>query len=270
MPPIALRVLMLLACLIVLPASPAGAQGSKEVDLALVLAVDISNSMDHEEQELQRAGFVEAFRSPVVHEAIRGGMLGRISVVYAEWAGTFRQHVVVPWTTIEAPEDAAAFADRLARAPIQRGPRTSISGAIDLSMRLLSESGVEALRQVIDISGDGPNNQGRPVAQARDEAVARGVTINGLPIMLKRAVGYWDVADLDVYYRDCVIGGPGAFMVPVRDRDQFAQAIKTKIIREIADLGPDAGAEARLMPVQAEARMNCMAGEARNWDMMRN
>jgi hypothetical protein len=137
-------------------------------------------------------------------------------------------------------------------------------------MRLLSESGVEPLRQVIDISGDGANNQGRPVTQAREEALAKGITINGLPIMLKRAVGYWDVADLDVYYRDCVIGGPGAFMVPVRDRDQFAQAIKTKIIREIADLGPDAGAEARLMPVQAEARMNCMAGEARNWDMMRN
>jgi hypothetical protein len=269
MPPTFLRVLAALAGLLAL-AAPGPARATTEVDLALVLAVDISNSMDPEEQELQRQGFVEAFRSPVVHEAIRGGMLGRISVVFAEWAGTHRQHVVVPWTTLEAPEDATAFADRLARAPIQRGPRTSISGAIDLSMRLLSESGVEPLRQVIDISGDGANNQGRPVTQAREEALAKGITINGLPIMLKRAVGYWDVADLDVYYRDCVIGGPGAFMVPVRDRDQFAQAIKTKIIREIADLGPDAGAEARLMPVQAEARMNCMAGEARNWDMMRN
>ncbi len=267
--PSILRVLAAVVGLVCL-VDPRAARAATEVDLALVLAVDISNSMDPEEQELQRQGFVEAFRSPLVHEAVRSGMLGRIAIVYAEWAGTYRQHVVVPWTTIETPQDAMAFADRLSRAPIQRGPRTSISGAIDLSMRLLRESGVEPLRQVIDISGDGANNQGRPVTQARDEALAQGITINGLPILLKRAVGYWDVADLDLYYRDCVIGGAGAFMVPVRERDQFAQAIKTKIIREIADLGPDAGAEARLMPVQAEARTNCMAGEARNWDMMRN
>jgi uncharacterized protein DUF1194 len=267
--PTILRALFALACLAGF-AAVRPATAASEVDLALVLAVDISNSMDPEEQELQREGFVEAFRSPLVHDAIRGGMLGRIAVVYAEWAGSFRQHVVVPWTTIERPEEAVAFAERLSRAPIQRGPRTSISGAIDLGLRLLGDSGTAPVRQVIDISGDGANNQGRPVTQARDEAVAKGVTINGLPIMLKRSIGYWDVADLDLYYRDWVIGGPGAFMVPVRDRDQFAQAIKTKIIREIADLRPDPNAGVRLTPVQAEGQTNCLAGEARNWDMMRN
>jgi hypothetical protein len=129
------------------------AKAQSEVDLALVLAVDISNSMDPEEQELQRKGFVEAFRSPLVHDAIGSGMLGRIAVVYLEWAGPTIQYVTVPWTEIGGPEDALSFADRLAQAPIRRGPRTSISGAIDASMKLLSESNAEAVRRVIDISG---------------------------------------------------------------------------------------------------------------------
>ena len=217
---------------------PGSARATTEVDLALVLAVDISNSMDLEEQELQRQGFVEAFRSPLVHEAIRGGTLGRIAVTYMEWAGTGRQTVVVSWMTIEGAEGAVEFAEQLARAPIQRGPRTSISGAIDFGVKLLDESGVEPLRRVIDVSGDGANTRA-----ARSRSPARplsrsDITINGLPIMLKRANSFWDVAKLDVYYRDCVIGGPGAFMIPVRERQQFAEAIKTKIIREIAAVDP--------------------------------
>jgi hypothetical protein len=230
-------------------------RANTEVDVALVLAVDISISMDPEEQELQRQGFVEAFRSPQVHNAITGGMLGRISVTYMEWAGSTIQYVTVPWTEIGGPEDALSFADRLGQAPIRRGPRTSVSGAIDASMRLLATSKVEAVRRVIDISGDGPNNQGRSVTQAREEALAQGVTINGLPLLLKRPTGSWDVENLDEYYRDCVIGGPGAFMIPVRERHQFAEAIKTKIIREIAGLAPDV----LVVPVQAqpERRTNC-------------
>ena len=236
--------------------SPAKAQS--EVDLALVLAVDISNSMDPEEQELQRQGFVEAFRSPLVHKAIGGGMLGRIAVVYLEWAGPTIQYVTVPWTEIGGPEDALSFADRLAQAPIRRGPRTSISGAIDASMRLLSESNVEAVRRVIDISGDGVNNLGRSITQARDEALAQGVVINGLPLLLNRPTNSWDADNLDDYYRDCVIGGLGAFMIPVRERQQFAEAIKTKIIREIAGAAP----EALIVPTQAqsERRTNCEMG----------
>jgi Protein of unknown function (DUF1194) len=257
------RSLAVLACLFGIFGDVGRSKAATEVDLALVLAVDISNSMDPEEQELQRSGFVEAFRSPAVHDAIRGGALGRIAVIYLEWAGTPYQTVVVPWTVIENPESAAHFTDRLAEAPIRRGPRTSIAGAIDFSMRMLEESGTEPLRRVIDISGDGPNNQGRLVTEARDEALAKGITINGLPIMLKRPNGYWDMENLDQYYRDCVIGGAGAFLIPVRERSQFAEAIRTKIIREIAGFDP----EPLIKRAQAEAKTtNCLAGAGWNWD----
>ena len=159
---------------------------------------------------------------------------------------------------IGGSEDALSFAARLSQAPIRRGPRTSISGAIDTSMKLLSESNVEAVRRVIDISGDGVNNQGRSITQARDEALDQGVVINGLPLLLNRPTNYWDVEKLDDYYRDCVIGGPGAFMIPVRERHQFAEAIKTKIIREIAGAAP----EALIVPTQAQStrRASCEMG----------
>jgi hypothetical protein len=231
-----------------------------EVDLALVLAVDVSQSMETEEQMLQREGFIEAFRSPEVHAAIRDGMLGRIAVAYVEWAGAADQQVLVPWTAIEGPGDAHGFADRLSREAIRRGGYTSLSAVIDLSVRLLRESGFRAVRQAIDISGDGANNQGRHVAKARDEAVATGMTINGLPIMLKRPSGSWDIEDLDLYFRDGVIGGPGAFMIPVRERHQLVQAIKTKIVREIVDIRD---AAQLLQPAQSEGRADCLVGENR-------
>jgi len=233
--------------------APPAALAETEVDLALVLAVDTPGSMDPEEQKLQREGFVEAFRSPEVHDAIRKGVLGRIAVVYAEWAGSFVQHVVVPWTVVEGPEHALQFAARLAETPIRRGPRTSVSGAIDLGVQLLAQSGAEPMRRVIDISGDGINNQGREVVAARDEAVAQGITINGLPLMLKRPGGSWDTEGLDRYFRDCVIGGPGAFVIPVRERQQFADAIKTKIVREIAGLAP----ARRVLRARAQAPADC-------------
>jgi len=240
-----------LAC----PSSPAMAE--TEVDVALVLAVDISYSMDEDEQVLQRQGFIAAFRSPLVHEAIKRGMLGRIAVTYAEWAGTWDQRVVVPWTVIDGREAAAAFADRLVEEPTRRATRTSISGAIDMGVRLLEESGIQAGRRVIDISGDGPNNQGRPVTEARDGAVARGVTINGLPIMLKQP-GFLDIADLDAYFRACVIGGSGAFVVPARDKDQFPDAIKTKIMLEVSGLTPP---EPLIRHANAAPPPDCRAGE---------
>jgi hypothetical protein len=241
-------------------------KAATEVDLALVLAVDISGSMDPEEQRLQREGFVEAFRDPEVHDAIRKGMLGRISVVYAEWAGYTVQHVVVPWTVIEGPEDAMQFAERLALTPIRRGPRTSVSGAIDFGVRLLGSIHAAPLRRVIDISGDGVNGQGRSVIEARDEAVAQGITINGLPLMLNRPSGSWNVEGLDLYFRDCVIGGSGAFMIPVRERQQFAQAIRTKIIREVAGGVP----EPFIVPVQAQPTADCRLGENTGSPMWRN
>jgi hypothetical protein len=209
--------------------------------------------MDVDEQNLQREGFVEAFRSAAVHDAIRQGMLGRIAVTYMEWSGETDQKVVVPWTIVDGASTATAFSEDLASKPIGRIFQTSISAAIDYASRLFDTSGVEPLRRVIDISGDGPNSSGRGVMQARDEAVAKGITINGLPLMLKRPSGMGDMEHLDAYYRDCVIGGPGAFIVPVRDRTQFAEAIKTKIIREIAALEPDA----QVHKAQAEVRMNC-------------
>lgn len=239
---------------------PARAGAESEVDLALVIAVDVSYSMDPDEQELQRQGFVEAFRSGLVHDAIRRGMLGRIAVAYFEWAGAADQQIVLPWTVIDDPESAMAFAGALAEKPTRRASRTSVSGGIDFGVGLLAQSGFSAARRVVDVSGDGPNNQGRPVTAARDEAVAKGITVNGLPIMLK-SPGPWDIPDLDLYYRDCVIGGQGAFLVPVRERGQFVQAVKTKVLLEIAGRAPP---EPLVRPAQAaEKRVNCMAGELR-------
>lgn len=238
--------------------APAARAEKIEVDLALVLAVDISYSMDLDELTLQRQGFAEAFRSSLVQDAIKRGMLGKISVVYLEWAGAWDQRVMVPWSIIDGPETANAFADKIAAVPVRRAQRTSISGAIDFSVKTLGESGVEALRRVIDVSGDGANNQGRPVTPSRDDAVAQGLTINGLPLQLKRP-GYLDIPDLDVYYKDCVIGGQGSFMIPVRDKAQFQNAIKTKVLLEVAGLTPP---EPLIHRAQEAPRANCLIGES--------
>jgi hypothetical protein len=211
-----------------------GASGEKpEVDVALVLAVDISFSMDLDELALQREGYVQALKSREVKDAIAKGAVGKIALIYVEWAGLHAQYVTVPWMIIDSADAADAFAEKLAEAPTRRGRRTSVSGAIDLGMRMLAEAPVSPLKRVIDISGDGPNNEGRPVTEARDDAVRQGVTINGLPVMLK-APGYYDIADLDLYYEDCVIGGIGAFSIPIRSRDQFIEAVRTKILLEVA------------------------------------
>ena len=243
------------------------ARAATDVDLALVVAVDISYSMDPEEQALQRDGFAQAFRNPAVHDAIRRGMLGRIAVVYAEWAGAFDQRVVVPWAVLDNPESVMAFADRIAGVPLRRAQRTSIAGAIDFGAKLLEESGFEATRRVIDVSGDGPNNQGRLVTLARNEAVAKGITVNGLPVMLKKP-GYLDIQDLDAYYRDCVIGGAGAFMVPAREKDQFQAAIRTKILLEVAGFVPEPAP--LLQRAQGEEKANCLVGETQWRDRMGN
>jgi hypothetical protein len=237
---------------------PQAVRAEVEVDLALVLAVDVSRSMDFEEQKLQREGYVTAFRSASVQDAIEKGMVGRIAVVYVEWSGPTDQKVVLPWTVVQGRAGAAAFAERLANAQIGRVFSTSISGAIDFSVTLFEQSGVEATRRVIDISGDGPNNTGRPVTVARDEAIAKGVVINGLPFMVKAPSGFGDIESLDHYYEDCVIGGPGSFSIPIRDRAQIADATRTKIVREIADIREPTPL---LQKVQDRATMNCMIGE---------
>lgn len=244
--------------------TPAWHRAPTDVDLALVLAVDVSTSMDSDEQDLQRQGYVEAFHSPLVHQAIHSGVLGRVAVTYVEWAGAHTpgyQSVIVPWTVLETPNESIAFADRLARAPTHRVSGTSISKAIDFSMALLSSSHFLAARRVIDISGDGSNNQGGLVAEARDRAVARGVTINGLPIMLKEP-DRGENATLDAYYRDCVIGGSNAFMIPVRERRQFLTETKAKIVREIADA---AGPGSLAQSVRGRPLTDCDTSES-VWD----
>lgn len=232
------------------------AMAEPKLDLALVLAVDVSSSMDPNEQRLQREGFIEAFRSPRVHKAIQKGILGRIAVTYLEWSATDDQTIIVPWTVIDGPDAATNFARKLAYQPTRRGTTTSISSAIDFSAKLFGDVDGEAARHVIDLSGDGPNNDGSPVTQARDQALANGITINGLPIMIKGPDAGWDMDNLDLYYRDCVIGGPGSFMQPIQDADQFAALIEIKIIREISDLrGQD-----RLSKTAGVA-VDCQTGE---------
>jgi hypothetical protein len=241
-----------------LPAMPT------EVDVALVLAVDISFSMDLEELALQRAGYVEALRSPEVHKAIANGATGRIAISFFEWAGVNIQHHLLPWTVIDSPESALAAAAEIEKQPTRRGRRTSISGAIDFSVRQLDEAPFRALRKVMDISGDGPNNSGRVVTVARDEALRKGISINGLPIAIRKP-GYLDISELDIYYEDCVIGGQGAFVIPITEKAQFIQTIKTKLIMEISDAPSE---PARLiMPAQVRVpRVSCTVGE----DMWRN
>ena len=230
------------------------------VDLELVIAVDVSLSMDLDEQRLQRDGYIMAFRDPEVHKAITSGPNGRIVVTYMEWAGPPTQQVIMPWTVIDSAQAARAFADRLEAAPISRARMTSISAALQYSGRLFESSGAKGIRRVIDVSGDGPNNAGVPVVPVRDELVAKGIVINGLPIMLKLAQGFFDLAELDLYYADCVIGGTGAFMIPIKQRNEFQTATRRKLLLEIAGYEPPA----RLIRAQATApaeRFDCLIGE---------
>ncbi|MBP2294691.1 DUF1194 domain-containing protein [Azospirillum rugosum] len=221
----------------------AGAARAEEpVDLELVLAVDVSGSVDPEEARLQRDGYVGALTNPKVQAAIHGGPYGRISVAYVEWAGDSFQRIVVPWTMLSDPTSIETFASSVAEAPIASAQWTSISGAIDFCTRLFNDNGFEGTRRVIDVSGDGVNNRGRPVEWARDQAVAAGITINGLPILNDRPNpwGGSPTLDLDGYYRDHVIGGPGAFLVPAVNFEAFADAILAKLLLEISGRTPGA------------------------------
>jgi hypothetical protein len=229
------------------------------VDAELVLAVDISYSMDPEEQALQREGYMAGLTSREFMQALRGGMQGRVAVTYFEWAGPFDQKIVVPWRLIDGPEAADAFASEIARAPYRRASRTSISGALNFAKPLFDGSGYRGVRRVIDVSGDGSNNSGPLVTLVRDDVLAAGITINGLPIMVKRPNSFtMDLERLDIYFEDCVIGGPGAFVIPIRERHQFKEAIRTKLVLEIAGRTP----EPRVVPAQARPpRISCTIGE---------
>jgi hypothetical protein len=212
----------------------AGAARAMPVDLELVIAVDISRSVDDVEAQLQRQGYVEAFQNPRVIEAIQSGVIGAIAVTYVEWAGADYQRTMIDWFLIKDGESAAEFAARIAALPRLSMGWTSISGAIDYCS-LQFGTAHRGTRRVIDVSGDGANNSGRAARLARDEAVAQGIVINGLPILNDRPnFGRPAERNLDAYYEEEVIGGPGSFLIAAEDFNAFGSAILSKLIREIA------------------------------------
>jgi len=239
------------------------------VDVELVLAVDVSLSMSPMELELQRDGYAAALVHEQVMRAIKDGVHGKIAVTYFEWAGDFMQHVVVPWTRISSEAEAQAFVAQMTANPPRSARRTSISGALLYADKLFDNSGFRGLKRVIDVSGDGPNNQGAPVAETRDAIAAKGITINGLPLMTSGGfASSFDVNDLDIYYQNCVIGGPGAFVIPVNEWTQFPEAIRRKLVLELAMVPPpwpatSAGAakERPVVLAQAAPGYDCLIGE---------
>jgi hypothetical protein len=233
--------------------------GAIEVDVELVLAVDISFSMDPDEQELQREGYIHAITSNEFLRAVKDGIHGKIALTYFEWANSTERRVIVPWRVIDGPEAADSFAAEIARAPYRRSSRTSVSGALLFGAALFENSGYKGIRRVIDVSGDGANNNGPLVAPTRDEVLEKGIVINGLPIMLKGPLGPGvDIDALDIYFEDCVIGGPGAFVIPIKERGKFKEATRTKLVQEIAAVPP----EPRVIPASASApRISCTIGE---------
>jgi hypothetical protein len=244
-------------------AAPAAASppATSYVDLQLVLAVDVSGSMDFNEQRVQRQGYVDAFRHQEVLRAIRSGPYGRIAVTYVEWSSAFYQVIVMPWRVIGDEEEVLGFAADLERAPISREGRTSISGALIHAASAFPASGLISERRTIDISGDGANNDGTPVTPARDQIVRQGITINGLPILINPSPMVGGIR-LDDYYRDCVIGGPGSFVIPVTALADFAPAIRRKLVLEIAAAPPPD--RPQLEPVQLllpQTGVDCLAGE---------
>jgi len=235
--------------------SRAGAQVAV-VDLELVLAVDVSGSIDASETALQREGYLSAIRSPEFAAAVRAGTLGKIRLAYVEWAGESAQQLTVPWRLIDGPETAQAFADELARKPAVRFRwGTSISSVLHFSAALFEGGGT---RRVIDISGDGPNNAGSMVTLARDAVVAQGIVINGLPMLLKPAQV---VPPLDRYFVDCVIGGEGSFSLPVTSIGSLAEAIRMKLLREILSADGQGHADGNVIPAATEPPTDCLAGE---------
>jgi len=245
----------------------APAFSAEPVDIELVLAVDVSLSMSPEELEIQRHGYAAALTHDLVLKAIADGAYGKIAVTYVEWAGSNWQRVIVPWTAIANRADAERVVEQLNAHPPDSARRTSISGALEFGSDLFAESGFQGVKRVIDISGDGPNNQGAPVNMMRDQVVSQGITINGLPLMTRGGfTGAYDVNDLDRYYSDCVIGGPGAFMIPVNDWTQFPEAIRRKLVLELAGAATpqwaaDEAAHPPVVLAQDKSIADCQVGE---------
>lgn len=249
-----------------------------EVDAELVLAVDVSRSMTLNELEIQRRGYAAALTSDEVISAITGGLLGRVAVIYVEWAGYYSHRVIVDWRIISNSSEAKAFASELTAKFNSSMRRTSISGALDYASNLFETNAFISNRQIIDISGDGPNNQGRAILEARAEALEKGIVINGLPLMTKEGMGsIFHLDNLDDYYRNCVIGGPGSFVLPVTDWQQFPAAVRHKIVLELAVAPSPRIIRAAFTRVAdnnaantnaADNKADCLVGE-KIWDQMR-
>ena len=227
---------LIFVCLVLIP--PA-ALAAEPVDLLLVLAVDVSRSVDSGKFQLQREGYAAALSNPRVIEAIQSGRNARIGVIFVEWSGAGNQKVVIDWTLIGDAEAAKGFGDRLIEAPRSFADRTSISGGIEFAMAQLALAPYQSTRRTIDVSGDGTNNSGRDVTILRDEAVSKGITINGLPILSENPMS-WNPdhtnppGGLESYYRNNVIGGPGAFVMVAKNFNTFGEAIINKMIAEVS------------------------------------
>jgi hypothetical protein len=234
-----LLALIVFAAMLAAILAPAAASAAEDVDLLLVLAVDVSRSIDATKFQLQREGYAAAVADPHVLEAIGTGRTGRIGLTFVEWSGVGAQKVVIDWTTIGDADSAKGFGDRLLEAPRSFADRTSISGAIEFAMGQLDKAPYEAARRTIDVSGDGTNNAGRDVTMLRDEAVAKGITINGLVILSDNPMS-WNPdhtnppGGLANYYRNNVVGGPSAFVMVAENFNSFGQAIIKKMIAEVA------------------------------------
>jgi hypothetical protein len=228
---------------------PRAARAADDVDLLLVLAADVSRSVDDSKFQLQRNGYASAISDPRVLDALRSGRNGRIGVTFVEWSGVGAQHVVIDWTEIGDAASAKGFGDQLIESPRSFAGRTSISGGIEFALARLAAAPFNCVRRTIDVSGDGTNNDGRNVGELRDQAVAKGVTINGLVILSDNPLP-WNPehtnppGGLDNYYRNNVIGGPGAFVMVAQNFNSFGQAIIAKMIAEVSTIGPPAGRQA--------------------------
>ena len=257
--------LLLAADPVALPGHAFADESDIAVDIELVLAVDVSRSMMAEELAIQRRGYVEALADPSIASAILGGRHKRVALTYVEWSGNVEQRVVLPWRLIASADDARRFSEDLDAAPANRSFRTSVSSALRFSAALFDGNGFASDSRIIDISGDGANNDGGPVEIARDEAVASGITINGLPIVTGLGLtGRVEFGDVDGFYRNCVIGGPGAFAIAVREWPQFGEAVRRKLQLELSGARiPEVDAASPFMPV---AGFDCLAGE-RLWNL---
>ncbi|MGX1318762.1 hypothetical protein AB7M17_002215 [Bradyrhizobium sp. USDA 377] len=232
------------------------------VDLELVVAVDVSYSMEPDDLAAQRQGYAKAIVSEEFLRALRSGPVGKIALTYFEWSSTSDQKIIVPWRQIDGPGAAAAVATEITNAPIRRGSRTSISSAIKFATSLFERNPYSGSRRVIDISGDGPNSNGDPVTSARDAAVLQGIVITGLPVMTKATpldpTDFQNIDHIDWYYEDCVIGGPGSFVVPITNRENFKEAIRTKLALEVAGRTPE---RSTAPSADGKPRVLCTIGE---------